>query len=176
MELHEYMEAKAKFETELRKNGKAMLVPLFKELIGDGSVISGVKWTQYTDVYNDGEPCTFSVREHQFYLNVPPPQGIECAGYSCKNKWLIADKPKFCNECGEETPDAPGEVVCDSYHPWDEYPELEPLQGRLKKFEQVFNKLSSVLEKVFGDPCEVHVYDVGQGLEFEVDDAYEAPY
>lgn len=176
MELHEYLEQKAQFEKEIRKNGKKMLIPLFEELIGDGTVISGVKWTQHMDVFNDGDPLYFSVREHEFYLNVPPPTVITCQKYNCAVSWRVEDKPKFCADCGTVVPDAPEEVIVDAYSPWKEHQELIPLQERIQKFNKIFGKLDSVLETVFGDPAEVHVYDVGDGLEWEIDEDFEPPY
>jgi hypothetical protein len=174
MEIHEYLEQKAKFEQQIREEGTKMLVPLFKETIGDASEILGVKWKQFTPAWNDGDPCTFGLGEPDFFINAAPPNELKCRKYDCQFMFQRDSRAKFCPDCGKERPEFPEEVVLDRYACERQYPHLK---DRISKFEKLYYKLESVLEKVFGDPTEIWVYhnlDTGE-LEWEIEEI-EVPY
>jgi hypothetical protein len=175
MQIEEYIEAKNKFQKEIQLKGKDMLLPLFKELLGDCSQITGVAWAQYTPGFCDGEPCTFRFGEIEYYLNVPPPTEVKCSGYSCEEMYPIGKTPKFCSECGKDVPDEAEEVKWTQWNFRDK-PEYAELYKRLEKFEDTFQVLEDVLESVFGDPAEIWCYDMGEGLQFEVDEDYDCGY
>lgn len=52
----------------LRKEAAEQVKPLLSEFIKANPQVKAVKWTQYTPYFNDGDPCTFSIHEPEFYF------------------------------------------------------------------------------------------------------------
>lgn len=50
-----------KTKEEMRKIGKEALTSEFNKVFDGWPEIEGIKWTQYTPYFNDGEPCIFRV-------------------------------------------------------------------------------------------------------------------
>ena len=63
--IEDYINQKKRFLKTVKKSGKALIAPLFKELF-ENAEISLVRWTKGTPSFNDGEPCTFSVHDASF--------------------------------------------------------------------------------------------------------------
>lgn len=53
---------------QIEKAGRAAVEALFKNFFVTHPEVTGVGWTQYAPRFNDGDPCTFHVRD--FYYTV----------------------------------------------------------------------------------------------------------
>jgi hypothetical protein len=76
------MKKKAALEAELAEHGKDALNDEFKVFFKAHPECVGLRWSQYTPYFNDGEECIFRVNE--FYLkmtNTPEDEGDDGDGY-----------------------------------------------------------------------------------------------
>lgn len=48
---------------EMQEHGKTALKEAFKTFFDENPTCEAVRWRQYTPYFNDGEACTFSIRE-----------------------------------------------------------------------------------------------------------------
>lgn len=64
-QLKEFEEKKKAMVESLRKEFPALLKPLFEK----SKKIESIGWTQYTPYFNDGDECTFGVRNDDLYVN-----------------------------------------------------------------------------------------------------------
>jgi len=53
---------------EMVKIGKEALTNEFKRVFEEWPEVEGIRWTQYTPYFNDGDPCRFSV--HTCYVKI----------------------------------------------------------------------------------------------------------
>ncbi len=64
----EIRQMKANYDKALRDNGREALGTLFKEFFAAHGDVLAVSWTQYTPHWNDGDACTFHVRDFSYAL------------------------------------------------------------------------------------------------------------
>jgi len=70
--IQELREIKAKYEAMLKSEGKAILGGAFKSFFDACPNVDAVRWRQYTPYFNDGDVCTFRLREPTFrFVEVP---------------------------------------------------------------------------------------------------------
>jgi hypothetical protein len=50
---------------ELKEHFGSLFVPIFEK----SSLIESVSWTQYTNYFNDGDPCNFNAHTDEIYIN-----------------------------------------------------------------------------------------------------------
>lgn len=144
---------------ELKKAEKSAtkdIMNLLKELMVNNPLIAGVRWTQYTPHFNDGEPCEFGVNDPEFKFNLGAPTKME----------------------DEDEDDNGNEGWYDDYSIDDEFFEkradilnfekIKEVKKGLKDIETVFGKLrdmESQLETMFGDHMQITV--TADGVETE---------
>lgn len=66
--LDQLIDKKERVERELSEELMTVIRETLKEFFKD-SKITKITWTQYTDYFNDGEPCTFCIYEPEFFTN-----------------------------------------------------------------------------------------------------------
>lgn len=71
MNIETYVKRKAELNEALRANAQDMIKQLFAEFFAAAPDVKCVAWTQYAPYFNDGEPCTFSVHEPNFFTRTP---------------------------------------------------------------------------------------------------------
>jgi hypothetical protein len=64
----EILSLKARFETQVKEQGKELLHKHFTEYFEANPEVEAVKWAQYTPYFNDGEPCEFTVHDPETKL------------------------------------------------------------------------------------------------------------
>lgn len=60
---------KAEYQKKIETEGKAALKEEFAAFFRDNPKITAVRWRQYTPYFNDGDPCTFGVREFGYKID-----------------------------------------------------------------------------------------------------------
>lgn len=55
-------------QAQLSAEGQAAVKLMFRDFFAAHPSVAAVRWTQYTPHFNDGDPCTFSVREADLRL------------------------------------------------------------------------------------------------------------
>lgn len=111
-----------KFEGEVTK--------VVNSLFEKHSDLYGIRWTQGTPSFNDGEPCTFNVHDLEFFT---------CDQYKEIKKDSEISDDDVLNEDWEEV----------SYKPDNE------LEKDLKKLQDLLQDLSDFCEGVFGNGAEI---------------------
>jgi hypothetical protein len=79
-DLKERLKKIDKIKTELKKaekNATKEIMGLLKDLMAQNPLIEGVRWTQYTPHFNDGEECIFGVNNPEFKFNLGAPSKAE---------------------------------------------------------------------------------------------------
>jgi hypothetical protein len=61
--LDELVKAKADYDAKIKADGEAAIKAELAALFERHPKLLGIKWTQYTPYFNDGEPCTFGIHE-----------------------------------------------------------------------------------------------------------------
>ena len=56
-----FIEAKAALDKKIKAEGEKAVKSFFKEYFEKRPDVYGVRWTQYTPYFNDGDPCVFSM-------------------------------------------------------------------------------------------------------------------
>lgn len=64
--LGELFERKRSLEEEIQSKGQEIFKQYTKELFEKIPQLKGIKWTQYTPYFNDGEECFFNVNDAAF--------------------------------------------------------------------------------------------------------------
>lgn len=67
------MAKKKQWLEEMKAQGAGALKEVFVEFFKEHPTCEGVRWTQYTPFWNDGEPCTFSVNDFNLKMQDSPP-------------------------------------------------------------------------------------------------------
>lgn len=151
MNIEEFKAKKAELEQYLAEKGEEMLQDMFKEILGSG-LIHEVAWHQYTDYWNDGETCYFSVHE-TWYLPV-----------------------SFFQDMDEDDADMYG----DKYEPGEDYSEAYMYEyitddhgeegAAVSRFEKKFSLVEDLLEGIFGDHAHITARLKDGEVEFDVQD------
>lgn len=68
--LEDLKQMMADAEARLKSEGQAALHEAFAELFDANQQLKAVTWLQYTDYFNDGDPCTFSVHDFEARLDL----------------------------------------------------------------------------------------------------------
>lgn len=66
---------KEAYDTKLEEEGEDAVKEVFKELFDKHSRLESVVWVQYTQYFNDGDPCYFNV--YDFDASVSEPEETE---------------------------------------------------------------------------------------------------
>lgn len=122
---------KGKIKKLFPEIGRSIFQEDVKVLFEQNPDLHSFQWTQYTDFFNDGEPCTFGVHRWD---------------------WCVNDSPSEYDEVDEDVENAP--------HPSGLTGEqLEKLLEKLEKKVSTFMSAYSDddLEDMFGDHVRVHV-------------------
>lgn len=61
--LKSLIEKQAQIRKEMQEHGKTALKDAFKVFFDENPTCEAIRWRQYTPYFNDGEACTFSIRE-----------------------------------------------------------------------------------------------------------------
>lgn len=56
---------------EFQEKSKETLKEIFKLFFQNNPQVKAVVWSQYTPYFNDGDPCTFSVYDIEYFLEEP---------------------------------------------------------------------------------------------------------
>lgn len=82
------MQKKADLDAELAAHGKEALSDEFKSFFDSHPECIGLRWTQYTPYFNDGEECVFGVHEFNVKMtNSPPDSGDDGDGFEDAYGW-----------------------------------------------------------------------------------------
>jgi hypothetical protein len=66
---------RAEYQKKIETEGKAALKEEFAAFFRDNPKITAVRWRQYTPYFNDGDACTFGVREFYYKIDGKPDDG-----------------------------------------------------------------------------------------------------
>lgn len=127
---------KAQME-ELRKEAAAAMKPMLIAFMNETPQVKAVKWTQYTPYFNDGDACTFSVNDPEFYFEGDD-QEDEGHGIWSIGRADCGPKPE---QCSAETAEA------------------------CAAFVKALGGMDDALETLFGDHCKVIV--TAEGVEVD---------
>lgn len=148
-----------KIKADLQKAEKSAakeIMGLLKDLMVQNPLIDGIRWTQYTPHFNDGEECVFSVNEAEFKFNLGAPSKLEDenendGGYEgWYSDWDIDDE--FF------------EKRADIFN----HQEIKEVKKAVKHIQEVHSKLinmDSQMQSMFGDGVQVTV--TSSGVETE---------
>ena len=148
-----------KIKADLQKAEKTAtkeIMDLLKDLMAQNPLIEGVRWTQYTPHFNDGEECVFGINEPEFKFNLGAPSKFE----------------------DEDSYDGGDEGWYDDYYIDDEFfekradilnhKEIAGVKKAVKDINEVYSKLCSMerqMQSMFGDGVQVTV--TASGVETE---------
>jgi hypothetical protein len=157
--LKERLKAIDKIRDELTKAEKSAakdIMGLLKDLMGKNPNLTGMRWTQYTPHFNDGDACEFGINEpeYQFGLPTPAKDEDEDDGYGSNEGWY--DSYQIDEDFFKKRTD----VI--------NFKEIPAVQKSVKEAHQVWEKLTSMdkqLQTMFGDGVQVTV--TADGVEVE---------
>ena len=148
-----------KIRAELQKAEKSAtkdIMNLLKDLMKENPLIAGVRWTQYTPHFNDGDECVFGINEPEFKFNLGAPSKSE----------------------DDEEYDGGNEGWYDDYYIDDEFFEkrtdilnhkdVASVKKAVKDIHTVYSKLCDMenqIKSMFGDGVQVTV--TADGVETE---------
>ena len=142
--MDEAHEAERKLNELIKEKGQALLTGLFKWVFDNSDVIC-VHWEQYTPYFNDGEECTFSIRDPFF---VPRQKGMPANN----SEWY---------ECEADNWNPHGFYYTQSQYRPNPTPAPEWATEKnwsvISEFSKKFWELGDVLERIFGDHVSVTV-------------------
>lgn len=121
---------------EIRKVGKDAIKDVLNGLFATYPYLLGVRWTQYTPHFNDGDPCVFSVNEPEVCIK----EGMLIAKGHPERQW------------GKEDEFSSGD-----YHNQYDIRDLKDLLGSLHELKQLFSDIEGAMLSVFGDGNRVTV-------------------
>jgi hypothetical protein len=133
------------------KSAAKDIVSLLKELMKSNPLLLGMRWQQYTQNFNDGEPCTFNIYGPNFLFDesvLTKDQSDEQEG------WL--DEYTVDDEFFDDKADVLN------------FKQISALKKTVKEVQTVFSKLSNMeneLNAMFGDGFQITV--TPEGLESE---------
>ena len=94
--LDDIRKMKAELDATIKKEGRAALKAEFKAFFDANPTIKGIRWTQYTPHFNDGEPCTFSVGEFRYrFADTAQTEGDSEDGFLDSYSNKISDDKKL---------------------------------------------------------------------------------
>lgn len=125
---------KLDFETKLRDLGKAAVNEQLNALFETHPTLQGVRWTQYTPYFNDGDPCEFGLHEIHYTIKKE------------EERTGSADEQRTAAEDGDEDADW---LYPSAYGEGDD----DALDIAMREFER--DRLSDAYEAAFGDHVEV---------------------
>jgi hypothetical protein len=79
--LEDLRKMKTAYQEALKASAKDALREHFAALFAAHPDVAGIRWTQYTPHFNDGEPCTFGVNEPDLLLVGGDPDDEEERGW-----------------------------------------------------------------------------------------------
>lgn len=140
---------KEEYQKRIREDGEKALKETFVELFDKYPELKSITWAQYTPYFNDGDTCTFSVREFDFGL---------------------------ADDAPEDWKEAMGEYADSDYHYGESiYTARHTSIPKLKELAVDVTQLGrdmpdDLLQYIFGDHCQVVVTRDGmEVLEYEHD-------
>jgi len=122
---------------ELRKEAAEAMKPMLIAFMKETPQVKAVKWTQYTPYFNDGDPCTFSVNDPEFYF-----EGDDQDDEG-KSLWSL-DRSDYGPKPGQCSPETAKACAA---------------------FVQALGGMDDALETLFGDHCKVIV--TADGVEVD---------
>jgi hypothetical protein len=147
-----------KIREDLKKAEKSAskdIMNLLKELMVNNPLIAGIRWTQYTPHFNDGEPCEFSINDPEFKFNLGAPIKLEDEEDVYNNEgWY--DDYNIDDDFFEKRSDIMN------------HKEIIACKKGLKDIQTVFEKLRGMedtMESMFGDHMQITV--TADGVETE---------
>lgn len=170
--------AKKNYEKELKalgKNAQKEIAQTLAEFIPEGFALH---WDQYTDYFNDGEPCTFSVHDPLLVtvklprevtdesVNIPAGEGHHDHPVSHVIDRECEERAMNWSECREGEP---GCMLLEYFDAdWNKGDDRDPFFdgvtiAQLKKLRAAWRKLpEDLLERAFGDHVTVRIYSNGK--------------
>lgn len=142
MDLKTYLDKKKELDSLVEKEGRSILSGFFSDFFADNPDIHGIKWTQYTPYFMDGDPCVFGMNEPHFCHKLLSDLNRDLGAWS--------ENPE--NEDGEEVD-----------HGWATA--QTPTEN---KFEGDLSTLEDLCLSAFGDHVEILVTRGTNSVEFEV--------
>jgi hypothetical protein len=155
-ELKERLNKIDQIREDLKKAEKSAskdIMNLLKELMVNNPLIAGVRWSQYTPHFNDGEECVFSINDPEFKFNLGAPISEEDDVYNNQgwyNDYNIDDK--FFEKRSDLL----------------NYKQVAECKKGLKDIQTVFEKLKDMeytIKSMFGDHMQITV--TADGVETE---------
>ncbi len=138
MELSKLREEMDQAKSLVRKHAKEATSGALQRFMADNPMVEKLRWHQYTPYFNDGDPCTFSVREVSILLNAASgaPE-VDEDDYELHEWWLSSLK--------------------------DPSPELKKIQ---EEFQQLCGELDEdVCLVAFGDHAQITVTRDGVSVD-----------
>jgi hypothetical protein len=135
MNLKELRKKKTELDKQLEQNSKEAIVTEFKAFFEKHPRVTGVRWSQYTPYFMDGDPCVFG--KNEFRVQTEGSRAAARAGQEPKE-----DDPEYDEDGFLET-----------------YTQLpDPfLNEDVKALEATFDNSDELFEIAFGDHVEVTV-------------------
>lgn len=159
--LDDLKKAKDEFQKAMQTEGKTAIKAAMDDLFAAFPQVAAIRWTQYTDYFNDGDPCVFHVHDPSVRLasHLAPAKGA-CTSCQTQNE----PDAKFCKKCShkfDEDEDERGSYL-------DEYEVKDAaVKSALGDLGSKMSKLSEAFQLVFGDHTQV---TVERGGEIEVEE------
>lgn len=79
--IQDILNKKRDFLQELRDFGQEALKAEFRKFFDEHPNVVGLRWSQYTPYFNDGEPCEFAVHDFNFKFEGTPEDAEDEDGY-----------------------------------------------------------------------------------------------
>lgn len=151
----------------MQKEAAEQIKPLLQQFITAYPQVAGVRWTQYTPYFNDGDPCTFRMGGIEFAFAAPAadadPEDEDDQGYDeLGAHWVVRDGQwGYVRTWDNDSFNSMGLSVEEM---------SEETYKACVELERHLNNLKDELEVLFGDHCRVTVTKSGVEVsEYERD-------
>jgi hypothetical protein len=149
----------AKAKAEFTEKGKAMFAEISKALFEKHPKLESFGWRQYTDYFNDGDTCTFSV-------HADPDWGLDINGESASE--IENTQKETYQSTGQKVTVKRSSGWGENRKEWDEEidekkflpnPNYDPVMGDMVNdvSEFLYGMPSEIMEDMFGDHVSVTV-------------------
>jgi hypothetical protein len=155
MELDEYLKKRGELQQALHQNAQRYTQEFFLQFFMDHPEVQGVRWTQYTPYFNDGEACIFVINDPSYTFDPNPEETLEDPDTEEASVWL----------------DSWGMNTKYKDEPWFKgagIENLDAISARLNEWEDKFSAMDLIFEEL-GDHSRITVMR-GDNITLNVED------
>lgn len=173
--LSQKAEAMKALEKQFQLTVQGQLTSIFQEVFNLVPQLHEITWSQYTPYFNDGDTCTFGIREVYFGLNPDLLVNVTVSGHDEVSKYTTYTGDDGDYNYEEDNPRYVGSYDFDELtydkKPNPRYATLIALGitpegiNAMKKLDSFINQNDNIMEGAFGDHAKIIITRDGTHVE-----------